>query len=240
MAAVQPEFGAARQKLGQRAASQPLQAGRPLGPAQRGPQRGIPHGQPVLVAQHGDGHRRVQRLMRAGQTGQRQVERAVPVAIVDLPGVDGRVPGPAARKPLRAGRAGDLADAGRDLRRIKLRDERHLRFGDAGLFRRDRFDPRAEKGLVVEPELGDPADQRPFEHIGGVEPAAEPDLDHAGVGRVPAEGEKGRCRGDLEKGRADPVRRVQHLGQQSRQRLVLDQLAGQPMRSLKRTRCGLV
>ena len=109
-----------------------------------------------------------------------------------------------------------------------LGDERHARLGDAGLLGGDRLEPGAEEELVVEAELGDAADGGRGDDVGGVEPAAEADLDDAGVGRRARESEEGGRGGRLEEADLDPVRGVERLREQVGERFVLDQLAGEP------------
>jgi hypothetical protein len=176
----------------QRPRPEPLQARRPFRPAERRAQGGVADHQPILMAQHRDGQRRVHGLVRPLQARQRQLELAVPVPILDLLAISDRVPGAGPWQPDRAGLPGHIAHPAGDLAGVELSEERHAGFGDAGLFPRDRLDARAQKGLMIEPELGDAADQRPLDHVGGVEPATEADLDDAGIGRVPAESEERR------------------------------------------------
>ncbi len=79
---------------------------------------------------------------------------------------------------------------------------------------------------MIEPELSDAADCRRRDHVGGVEPAAKADLDDCRVGGLADESEQRRSRGDLEEAGIDAARCIQHLGEQLRQRNVLDQRAG--------------
>ncbi len=99
---------------------------------------------------------------------------------------------------------------------------------DAGLFAGDRRDCVAEEGLVVERDRGDRGHRRARDHVGRVEPAAEPGLEQHDIGRDAREGEEGRRRGDLEIGdrRAliGPLALLQHV----EQRVLVDQPSGQP------------
>ena len=63
-------------------------------------------------------------------------------------------------------------------------------------------------------ELGDAADQRALDDVGRVEPAAEADLDDAGVGGRAGEGEEGGGGGRLEEADLHAVRGVERLGEQ--------------------------
>ena len=63
---------------------------------------------------------------------------------------------------------------------------------------------------MVDAQLRDAGDDRQ-DHVGGVQPAAEPDLDHAGIGRRAGEGEERGGGGHFEKAGADAVRVIEHL-----------------------------
>src|SRR6185436_5318127 len=63
--------------------------------------------------------------------------------------------------------------------------------------------------------------------VGGVEPAAEADLDDAGVGGRAGEGEEGRGGGRLEEAQFHAGGRVERFAEQGRQRRVADQRAGE-------------
>ena len=77
---------------------------------------------------------------------------------------------------------------------------------------------------MIEAELGDAADERRGDDVGRVEPAAEADLDDAGVGRCAREGEEGGGGGRLEEADLHAVGGVERLGEQGGERLVVDQL----------------
>ena len=66
-----------------------------------------------------------------------------------------------------------------------------------------------------------------LDDIGGVEPAAEADLDDAGVGGRAGEGEEGGGGGRLEEADLHALGRVERLGEQGGERVVLDQPAGE-------------
>ena len=67
---------------------------------------------------------------------------------------------------------------------------------------------------MIDAERGDAAARRVLEHVGRVEPAAEADLDHAGIGRVAGEGEERGSGGDLEEARVEAVAGVEHFLEQ--------------------------
>ena len=122
----------------------------------------------------------------------------------------------------------DLSDPACDGGRIELRDERNAALGDRRLSPPAMsVRPVAEELLMVEREIGDPGDQRTLDDVGRVEPAAEPDLEDAGVGRRPGKGEDARPRSRLRRSSARSRRSRRALrSSKCRQRLVLDQPAG--------------
>ena len=85
-----------------------------------------------------------------------------------------------------------------------------------------------------------PADQRALDDIGRIEPAAEAHLEDAGVGGRAREGEEGGGGRDLEEARLDAAAASSTSASKLGEQLVLDQRPAMRMRSLKRTRCGLV
>ncbi len=109
-----------------------------------------------------------------------------------------------------------------------LRDDRSPPFGYPGFFPRDVERAVTEKCLMIDAEMGDAAYQWARDSIGRVEPPAEPYLDDAGVRRISGEGEK--CSGGrrFEEAWADAVRIVEHLFEERREHLVVDELAGDP------------
>ena len=106
-------------------------------------------------------------------------------------------------------------------------DQIDARLGDAGFLRGDLLEPVAEKGGVVEAELGDAADGRGADDVGRVEPPAETDLDDAGVGRRARESEEGGRGGRLEEADLHPVGQIERLLEQGGERVVVDQPAGE-------------
>ncbi len=85
-----------------------------------------------------------------------------------------------------------------------------------------------KKLLVIESDRGNPANQRALDHVGRVEPPAEPHLHDARIRRLPREGEDRRRGRDLEESRVDACSRSDHLLEQVGERLVLDQRACDP------------
>jgi hypothetical protein len=79
---------------------------------------------------------------------------------------------------------------------------------------------------VVDAQLGDAARGRRGNDVGRVEPSAQPDLDHAGVGGRPLEGQEGRRRRRLEEAHLHPAGGVERFRQQPGERLIFDQRAG--------------
>jgi hypothetical protein len=69
---------------------------------------------------------------------------------------------------------------------------------DARLLTGDRGQGVAEEALMVVVDRGDGAERGPFDQVGRVEPAAEPDLQQQRVGGMTGEGKEGGGSGDLE------------------------------------------
>src|SRR3546814_14026014 len=105
--------------------------------------------------------------MQSLEAGQRKIERAELVAIMEFLAIGRRIPLAAAGEPGRARGRRDLAYPVRDPVRIMLGEERNPRLGDARLLGGDDFQPGAQKQLVVESQLGGPA-------VGGTRSAARP------------------------------------------------------------------
>ena len=112
------------------------------------------------MPQHGDGERGVQRLMAAGQAGQRQIEGALLVAIAELPGPRDRIPNATARQPGSMLLTRDFAYARRRGRRVELGNQRDASLGDARFLARNVGEPVAEELLVIEGEVGDARNKR--------------------------------------------------------------------------------
>ena len=177
MAAIEPKRAAGRQQVDQRPARQALQAGGPARAAQaRGD--GVPARRQVAKRQRA-GHREpgVVDLMRAGEHRQRQIERA-PAALDQQP------VGFAARPPVAAMDLQGCADLGgarldhrQRLGRLRPDDAGHLGLQDARLLERDLRQVLAQKALVIERDRRQRGQPRPRDHVGGIEPAAEPGLD---------------------------------------------------------------
>ena len=78
---------------------------------------------------------------------------------------------------------------------------------------------------MIEAEAGDSRDQWLLDHIGRVEPPAEPDLKEAGIRRSARKSEEGDEGGDFKEAWFEPAARIEDLRQQGRQGLILDQLS---------------
>ena len=72
-----------------------------------------------------------------------------------------------------------------------------------------------------------------LDDIGGVEPAAEPDLEQENIGRMPREQQKRRRRLDLEHGDRRVAVRGFAFGERAGKLVVVDQLA-----AVRARRCG--
>ena len=180
------------------------------------------------MPQHRDREPRIHRLMPARQARQRQFELALRITIMDPPAIGGGVPLPTLHQPACFGGAGRLPDPVGDASGIMEADDRHTGLGDSSLLGGDVLDPIAQERLMIEPELRDAADRRCLDHVGRVEPTAQPHFDDAGIGGRAAEGEEGGGRRHLEEARAEIVGDREHFAQQRREFGILDQLAGNP------------
>src|SRR3546814_19180496 len=69
---------------------------------------------------------------------------------------------------------------------------------------------------MIDAKLGDPANGWSRNDIGGVQPAAQPDLDHAGIGRNPRKREEGGGGGRLKKADLVIAVGIEHLGKHFR------------------------
>src|SRR5205085_10484576 len=107
-------------------------------------------------------------------------------------------------------------------------DQRDTGLGDRRFFRSDFGETRAEEMLVVEPDARDSADQRAFDYVGRVEPAAEPHFEKASVGWRSGEREKGDDGRNFEKAGLYPSAYVQHLRQHVGEAFVVDQSPRDP------------
>ena len=75
----------------------------------------------------------------------------------------------------RARRRCHRGDAGVDALGVVHRDERHVRLGDARLFRGDLGEAVTEEGLMIDAERSDPGD-RGGDDVGRIETPAETDF----------------------------------------------------------------
>ena len=128
---------------------------------------------------------------------------------------------------------------------LRADDAGHAALEDAGLLRGDAGEVVAEEILVVVADRRDHRGERRVDDVGGVEAAAEPDLEQRDIGGMLGEEEEGDRRGDLEEGD-----RLAAIGARARASIAAISSSsststpppGRPrrMRSLKRTRCGEV
>jgi len=86
----------------------------------------------------------------------------------------------------------------------------------------------AEELLMIEREIRDSGNGRMLDDVGRVQAAAEPDFEDAGIRRRAREGENRRGGRDFEKARFGAAAGVQHFGEQSGQRVVVNQSARDP------------
>ena len=107
--------------------------------------------------------------------------------------------------------------------RILLGHQRRTGLGNAGLL---ECDPRQgllrhavfgaqQEGLVIDPQRGNAAGCGTRDDIGRIEAPAQPHLDHAGVRRMPREGEKTGRRGDFKKAGVQVLAGIHNFGEET-------------------------
>ena len=79
---------------------------------------------------------------------------------------------------------------------------------------------------MVDPQRGNPAGGLAIQHIGRVEPAAQANLDHAGIGRYPQEREESRGGGYFEEAGRKILAQIEHFLQKIGQHRVRNQAPG--------------
>ena len=190
-----------------------LKARGPVGASEPFVERRTVDLEPVLSLQHCPGKIGVTHLKCAGH-GRLQGVIERPVAIF--------------QQQRRAILGGDPGNRTFDRRWLRQQNEWHAQLRDARFFGGNAFDPVAEEPFVIDPDIRNAADERAREDVRRIEPAAEPDFDHAGIGLVPREGEEGRGGRCLEKAGANVGAYLANLAQQSRQFGVVDQRSRNP------------
>ena len=138
--------------------------------------------------------------MTAIEPRRRQVEQAVVVLINQAAALFRGGPALARDRQGRLYARSLPLDHRQRLARLGGDHRRHAGLEDAGLLGRDLLDGVAEEIAMIECDARDHAGQRPFHHIGGIEPAAEADFQEDDIGRMPAEQKERRRRLDLEHG----------------------------------------
>ena len=179
------------------AAAQALEAGGPFGAGDGGGAGGLVHAE---GAERAEGDAGVADLVGADEVGQRQVEEAVRVEVghaavllPDLPVLAfDHERGEHARRL--------LLDDGERLGLLAADHAADAVLEDAGLLGGDLGQGLAEVLLVVDGDGGDDGEAGAVDDVGGVEAAAEADLEQGEVGRGLAHGEEGGGGGDLEEG----------------------------------------
>ena len=224
VAAVDPNFAAA--ELRKRAGRKLVQPRRPARLERHPLERLEWHGELTLVAQHGDRQRAILILVLARKARQRHHQRPLGIAILKAPVRDSEVPAAESGIEGRAHLLGNIRNRLQDVVGIIADHQRHAGLGDRRFLLRDDQRVGAEELLVVDAERGDPAHRRTVDDVGGIQPAAEADLDDARIGWGPRESEEGGRGGHLEEARLDVGADVEDLFEQRGQRLVLDQAAG--------------
>ena len=132
-------------------------------------------------------------LMTAVKTRRRQVEQTVAVLINQPAALFSRSPVLAGNRQRRA-HAGRLPFNHRErLARLIGDDRRHLTLEDAGFLGGDQLKRVTEKLPMIDRDARDHTGERTFDHVRGIEPAAEPDFEQQHIGRIARKQKK--CRG---------------------------------------------
>ena len=121
---------------------------------------------------------------------------------------------------------------------LRRNHQRHTRLGDPGLFPGDRFQIIPEEHRVVEADRRDNRHQRLINNIGGVQTAAQANLEKADVSRVLGKRQQGGCGGHLEKGYRLPFVGRLHPFQDFNQVIFFNQGSGQPDAFAERNQMG--
>lgn len=166
------------------------------------------------------------RLVRAGETGQRRLDAAGRVPVDELAVIGGEEPGVPRGRHARTCGACDRLDSVSDGCGVAHRDKGDSLLGDAGLLAGDLFGGVPKEALMIDAKLGDAGNEWAGDDVGRVEPAAQADLDNAGVGRGTGEGEKSGCGGNFEEACADVAGDIEHFPEQGGEGVVVDQVAG--------------
>ena len=128
------------------------------------------------------------------------------------------------------------------------RQQRHALFGDPGFFKGNacqRITWRARFGCeqefaVVDAQAGDAGDQRLVDDIGRIEAPAKANFDDCGIRRGAGKGEEGRRRRRFEETGAMSAEASSTSASSDANAASSISWPATRMRSLKRTRCGLV
>jgi len=217
----------------QRPIAQQLQPSRPFRRQNPCRHRLRPHGQSRLMPQQSYCQSRILGLMPAGQRRQRQAHSPLSIAIRNRLTNLGKPIPPAllAHRPHQSRRLLHFRICARRIiqghqRRLRPSNPRLLKSNPRQrLLRRPRFRPQ-QKALVINPQRSNPANRRPLQHIGSVQPPPKPHLNHTSIRRKARKSQKDRRRRHLKKARLQilaRVIRVEHLRQQLRQQIILDQ-----------------
>ena len=123
-------------------------------------------------------------LMPPEQFWRGQIHQAAFVLIDQPPALDIDVPFLPRGMQRRAHAPCLLLDHGDGLGRLLRANHRHVALDDGGFFAGDLDQRVAEKFGVIHPDRRDHGRQRRVDHIGGVEPSAESDLQQHHIGRM--------------------------------------------------------
>ena len=124
--------------------------------------------------------------------------------------------------------------------RLGQRDQRDTALGDGGFLGRNLGERLAKILLMVEADAGDAGDERAGDDVGRVEPAAKPDLEDAASARVREKASRAAAVATSKKLGSIPSPASSTSLRSAASISSSISLPAMRMRSLKRTRCGLV
>ena len=203
---------------------QPLHPRRPVGARHTGLECGGGKLQPARP-QRRDRRAGILELMAAVEPRRRQIEEPVAILINEAAAFLGRGPGLARDGERRPHPRRLSLDHGERLAGLTGNNGGHAGLEDAGFLRRNLFDRIAEKVTVIDRDAGDDTGQRPLDHVGGVQPASEPDFKQQHIGRMMRKQQKRRRSLHLKHGDRRAVIFGFALAQRIDQIRVIDEIA---------------
>ena len=196
--AVEPQLRAGGQQPRQRAVVEPLHACRPAHIEKAALDGGVGDAELAQLQRGGDGGAGVDELVLSHQRRQGQIQQPFGALIHEAAALLEGLVILAPQHERRLHFAGARADSGERLLRLARDYRGHAGLEDAGLLGRDQRDAVPQPVGVIHGDRRDHAERRAGDHVGGVEPAAEPDLQDQRVGGRLGEGQEGCRRRHLE------------------------------------------